>query len=216
MTSQEFEFENKKNILRQEAVGKEVERLRSVNRTQSQKIVKLRKALYFQIFFFISLMLVFLLKGMINFTGSSSNEDLKALEFKYSNLQKANTGLEDSLGEYKNKLNKIIDKNLEDRNENGLKFRVQIGAFKGINLKNYAENLVAISQETYDSINQYTIGVFKDYQKAKLFLEDVRKMGFNDSFIISTKNGKRIPVQQLSEEELYPNGKDSVLVKQSI
>ncbi len=216
MTSQEFEFENKRNILRQEAVGKEVDRLRKVNRNQSQKIVKLRKALYFQIFFFVSLLLVFLLKGMINFTGSSSDENFGALQLKYTDLQKANNILEDSLTVYKKKLDKIIDANLDERNETGLRFRVQIGAFKSINLKRFTENLVAINQETYDSINQYTIGIFRDYQKARLFLEDIKKMGFNDSFIISTKDGRRIPVQELSEEELYPKGKDSLLIKQTL
>ncbi len=208
MTSQEFEFENRKNLLRQEAVGKEVQRLRKVNRNQYQKITKLRKALYFLTFFFISLLLVFLLKGMIDFSGSSKNEQVKALELKYTDLQKANNMLEDSLSIYKSKLNQIIDHNIEVRDEKGLRFRVQIGAFKGLNLNNYTENLVAINQESYDSINQYTIGIFKDYQKAKLFLEDVRKLGFNDSFIISTKDGRRIPVQQLSKEELFPNLND--------
>ncbi len=216
MTSKEFEFENKKTILRQEAAGKEVDRLRRLNRNQSLKISKLRKALYFQIFFFVSLLLVFLLKGMINFSGSSSNEHFEALQLRYADLKNANHILEDSLLSYQSRLNKVLDKNLIDRNEKGLRFRVQIGAFKGISLKNYTENLVAINQETYDSINQYTIGVFKDYQKARFFLKDVQKMGFNDSFIISTKNGRRIPVQELTEDELYPNGKDSLLVQHSL
>ena len=38
-------------------------------------------------------------------------------------------------------------------------------------------------------------------------------MGFDDSFIISTKNGRRIPVEKLTDEELYPNGRDSVSLK---
>ncbi|MCW3784959.1 SPOR domain-containing protein [Plebeiibacterium sediminum] len=213
MTPQEFEFENRKHQLRQEASDKEVQRLRKVNRNQSHKITKLRKAMYFQMFFFVSLFLVFLLRGIIVFTGSSSNEDFKAYQLKYDDLQKVNSILEDSLKVYTSKLQSVVNQNLVERDENGLRFRVQIGAFKEINLRNYTTNLVAINQETYDSINQYTIGVFKDYQKARVFLEDIKKMGFNDSFIISTKNGRRIPIEKLTEEELYPNGKDSVSLK---
>ncbi len=213
MTPQEFEFENRKHQLRQEASDKEVQRLRKVNRNQSHKITKLRKAMYFQLFFFVSLFLVFLLRGMIVFSGASSDEEFKAYRLKYTDLQKANSVLEDSLTVYKTSLQNIIDQNVATRNEKGLRFRVQIGAYKEINLKDYTNNLVAINQETYDSINQYTIGVFKDYQKARVFLEDIKKMGFDDSFIISTKNGRRIPVEKLTDEELYPNGRDSVSLK---
>ncbi len=213
MTPQEFEFENRKHQLRQEASDKEVQRLRKVNRNQSHKITKLRKAMYFQLFFFVSLFLVFLIRGMIVFSGASSNEEFKAYQLKYADLQKANSVLEDSLIVYKTNLQNIIDQNVTTRNEKGLRFRVQIGAFKEINLKDYTANLVAINQETYDSINQYTIGVFKDYQKARVFLEDIKKMGFDDSFIISTKNGRRIPVEKLTDEELYPHGKDSLSVQ---
>ncbi len=213
MTPQEFEFENRRHQLRQEASNKEVNRLRKVSRNQSNKITKLRKAMYFQMFFFISLFLVFLLRGMIDFSGNSSNEEFKAFKLKYSDLQRSNNVLEDSLTMYKTSLYAVIDNNLTKRDEAGLRFRVQIGAFKEINLKDFTQNLVAINQETYDSINQYTIGVFRNYQKAKIFLEDIRKMGFNDSFIISTKNGRRIPVETLSEKELYPDGKDSIKVQ---
>ena len=97
---------------------------------------------------------------------------------KYTDLQKANSVLEDSLTVYKTSLQNIIDQNVATRNEKGLRFRVQIGAYKEINLKDYTNNLVAINQETYDSINQYTIGVFKDYQKARVFFGGYKKDGF--------------------------------------
>ena len=54
MTPQEIEHFNNKSKLRQEAIDKEVQRLRKINKTQSNKITNLRKALYFQLFFFVS------------------------------------------------------------------------------------------------------------------------------------------------------------------
>ena len=49
MTAQELEFENKKDKLRQEAVDREVQRLRKISRKQSGRITNLRKALYFHV-----------------------------------------------------------------------------------------------------------------------------------------------------------------------
>ncbi len=208
MTPQEIEHQNIKNKLRQEAVGKEVQRLRSVNKRQSTKITNLRKALYFQLFFFVSLISVFLLKGMINFTGSDSDDEFEAFKLKYNDLVKVNRNLDDSLVQMHNTLEHLVDKNIKERDEDGLKFRVQIGAFKEINLKDFKNNLVSINQQTYDSINQYTIGVFRDYQKALLFLDNIKNMGFDDSFIISTKNGRRIQLKDLSKEELGIESED--------
>jgi len=202
MTPQEIEHFNNKSKLRQEAIDKEVQRLRKINKTQSNKITNLRKALYFQLFFFVSLIAIFIIKGMISFKSTSSSEEFEAYKLKYDDLQKANNTLDDSLDLYRNKLSSIISNNLETRNESGIKFRVQIGAFKEINLSDFEDNLVAINQEKYDSINQYTIGEFNNYAKAQLFLEDIKRMGFNDSFIISTKNGRRIPIEKLTKEEL--------------
>lgn len=207
MTPQEIEHQNIKDKLRKEAIDKEVHRLKDLNRKQSQRISNLRKTLYFLILFFITLTLILVTKGIINFSGSQDEKELESFELKYKQLKSENISLNDSLNQYKKQLNAVLDKNMNERNEKGLKFRVQIGAFKEINLKNFTSNLVAINQESYDSINQYTVGIFTDYSKAKIFLADIKRMGFNDSFIISTKNGRRIPIEKLSEEDLYPNGK---------
>ncbi len=208
MTPQDIEHQDIKNKLRQQAVDKEVQRLRSVNKRQSTKITNLRKALYFQLFFFVSLISIFLLKGMINFTGSDSDDEFEAFKLKYNDLVKVNKNLDDSLVQMQNTLEYLVDKNTTERGEDGLKFRVQIGAFKEIDLKDFKNNLVSINQETYDSINQYTVGVFRDYQKALLFLGDIKNMGFDDSFIISTKNGRRIQLKDLSKEELGIESED--------
>lgn len=200
MTPQEIEHLNWKEKMRQEAVDKEVFRLRNINKKQSIKITNLRKSLYFQAFFFISLFSILLLKGMISFSDKKSTKEFDAINNKYNKLVLLQHSLNDSLTQYKNKFNSVLDKNRIERDENGLRFRVQIGAFKEIDLNNYKNNLVAINQESYDSINQYTLGIFRNYEKALVFWEDIKKMGFNDSFIISTKNGRRIPLEKLRKE----------------
>ncbi|GAF01656.1 hypothetical protein [Saccharicrinis fermentans] len=200
MTAQELEFENKKDKLRLEAVDKEIQRLRKMSRKQSAKITNLRKALYFQAFFFVSLLGVFLLRGMISFSGNtSSKQEIASLTEKYEELTSKQNSLHTTLALYKDSLNKITNLNKEKRNESGYKYRIQIGAFKEIDLNDYSANLVAINQETYDSIYQYTLGIFEDYEKALVFWHNIKKMGFADSFIMATKDGRRIPLEHLPE-----------------
>ncbi|MGQ1785872.1 hypothetical protein [Saccharicrinis sp. GN24d3] len=211
MTAQELEFESKKDKLRLEAVDKELQRLRKISRKQSGKITNLRKSLYFQAFFFVSLFGVLLLRGMIDFSGnSSSNKQIDSLVEKYNELSKRQSALSTTLVLYRDSLNKMVDQNKIDRNETGYKYRVQIGAFKEINLNDYSANLVTINQETYDSIYQYTLGMFDEYEKALGFWNNIKKMGFNDSFIIATKDGRRIPLEQLPPEIKKENDSISI------
>jgi len=203
MTTQEFEFESKKDKLRIEAFEKETQRLRNVSRRQSAKITNLRKAVLFMAFFFVSLLVVLLLKGMVNFSGDTmvkSNIQTDSLRIEQKQLLEKNQSLSTTLALYRDSLNKIVDKNIAQRGEAGYKYRVQIGAFKEINLNDYSINLATINQETYDSIFQYTLGIFDDYQKAVEFWDNIKKMGFNDSFIIATKDGRRIPLTQLPQD----------------
>ncbi len=197
MTSQEAEHHIHQNKLRQEAIDKEVLRLKTINKKQSAKISNLRKSIYFLLIFFICLITIFFLKGMINLSGSGykkENAKLQELVEEKNNIQ---ASLHDSIELYKNKYNEIINHNINARNESGIRFKVQIGAFKKINLQNFEENLVTITQEKYDSINQYTLGDFKDYEKAKEFNEIVKSMGFKDAFVATTKNGKRVPIESV-------------------
>lgn len=203
MTTQEIEFESKKDKLRIDAFNKETQRLRNVSRKQSAKITNLRKAVIFQAFFFVSLLVVFFLKGMVNFsaeTAAKSDIRTDSLRMQHKQLSETNQSLSATLALYRDSLNKIVDKNIAQRGEAGYKYRVQIGAFKEIDLNDYAVNLAAINQETYDSIFQYTLGVFDDYEKAVEFWDNIKKMGFTDSFIIATKDGRRIPLTQLPQE----------------
>ena len=202
MISQEFEFESKKDKLRIEAFEKETQRLRNVSRKQSAKITNLRKAVLFLTFFFISLLFVLFLKGMVNFSSETlamSDIQTDSLRIEQKQLSEKNKSLSATLALYRDSLNKIVDKNIAQRGEAGYKYRIQIGAFKEINLNDYSINLATINQETYDSIFQYTLGIFDDYQKAVEFWDNIKKMGFTDSFIIATKDGRRINLNQIQD-----------------
>ena len=61
-----------------------------------------------------------------------------------------------------------------------------IGAlgFKGV------ENV--ISYKGNDGLTRYTTGSFSDYEKAVSYMYEMRARGFDDAFIVTYKNGKRI------------------------
>ncbi|SMO62650.1 hypothetical protein SAMN06265379_103458 [Saccharicrinis carchari] len=200
MTTQELEFESKKDKMRLKAVDKEVRRLRNINRKQSAKLTKLRKALLFQAFFFISLLLVLLVKGMINFSGNTQEDGINPLTEQYNQLLAQQRIQSATLNLYRDSLSNIKNENLVERGESGYKYRIQIGAFKEIDLTEFADNLGTINQETYDSIYQYTLGKFDEYEKALEFWSNIKNMGFADSFIVATKDGRRVPLHHLPAE----------------
>jgi uncharacterized coiled-coil DUF342 family protein len=82
----------------------------------------------------------------------------------------------------------------------GVVFKVQIGAFKNKDLSKYLEASNNFSGETDDSgLKQYTLGLFKDYWEADTFKKYLREMGVKDAWIVSYKDGKRVPIKDVLE-----------------
>lgn len=95
---------------------------------------------------------------------------------------KANSGSSSSGGN--------IDENV------GVVFKVQIGAYKEINLGE--DNSSSFNAEKGD-LNKYTIGVFKDYWEADTFKKYVREMGVKDAWIVSYRDGERVDIKEVLE-----------------
>lgn len=82
----------------------------------------------------------------------------------------------------------------------GIVFKVQIGAFKSKNLTKYLEASNNFSGETDDKgLKQYTLGVFTDYWDADTFKKYLREMGVKDAWIVSFKDGQRVPIKDVLE-----------------
>lgn len=78
----------------------------------------------------------------------------------------------------------------------GVVFKVQIGAYKGINLAD--DNSKSFGAEKSD-LNRYTIGVFKDYWEADTFKKYMREMGVKDAWIVSYRDGQRVDIKEVLE-----------------
>lgn len=82
----------------------------------------------------------------------------------------------------------------------GIVFKVQIGAFKLKNLEKYIENNPNFSGESgSDGTNKYTIGIFRDYWEADTFKKYLREMGVKDAWIVSYKDGQRVDIKDVLE-----------------
>jgi hypothetical protein len=81
----------------------------------------------------------------------------------------------------------------------GIFFEVQLGAFKDFNLDQYLKNLSAIRQEKYDDKTKIVLGKFRSFNRALLFENDMKRMGFNEAFIVGRVNGKVVPYQEALE-----------------
>ena len=81
----------------------------------------------------------------------------------------------------------------------GVVFKVQVGAFKQKDLTKFAEGNENFSAEKDGDINKYTLGVFRDYYEADAFKKYLREMGVKDAWIVSFKDGARVPIKDVLE-----------------
>lgn len=80
----------------------------------------------------------------------------------------------------------------------GVIFKVQLGAFKQKDLKKY-DNSPNFSAEDESGLQKYTIGVFRDYWEADTFKKYLREMGVKDAWVVSYKDGVRVPIKDVLE-----------------
>ena len=50
-----------------------------------------------------------------------------------------------------------------------------------------------------DGLMRYTLGVFRDYWEADTFKKYMREMGVSDAWIISYRDGVRVPIKEVLE-----------------
>ncbi len=101
-----------------------------------------------------------------------------------------------------------VDEKLPD----GLFFRVQIGAFKNQISADRFSGLAPIGAEnTPSGLVRYQVGMFNKYQTANAVKNDLRKLKYNDAFVVAYRDGKRISLAEALDtlrktgEDVTPN-----------
>ncbi len=81
--------------------------------------------------------------------------------------------------------------------EDGLSFRVQIGAFRTQLPNNTFKGLTPLNGETTpNGYYRYTAGDFRKIEGANAVKNDLRKLGYRDAFVVAYLNGKRISASE--------------------
>ncbi|MEQ9439079.1 MAG: Ezrin/radixin/moesin family protein [Cyclobacteriaceae bacterium] len=82
----------------------------------------------------------------------------------------------------------------------GLVFRVQIGAYQNQDLSNYDTSENFTEETTDDGTQRYTLGNFRDYWEADKFKKYLRAMGVKDAWIVPYRDGGRVPIKDVLED----------------
>ncbi len=83
--------------------------------------------------------------------------------------------------------------------QKGIVFKVQLGAYKkkeDLSKYNNSPNFKASNE---DGLQKVTLGVFRDYWEADKFKKFLREMGAKEAWIVSYKDGQRVPIKDVLE-----------------
>lgn len=87
----------------------------------------------------------------------------------------------------------------------GVVFKVQVGAFRKMDLKKYAESSKEFSEEGMEELRKYVIGNFRNYEDANVLKRYLREMGVNDAWIVPYRDGQRVPLKEVLDTNKASN-----------
>lgn len=87
----------------------------------------------------------------------------------------------------------------------GVVFKVQVGAFRKIDLSKYAKTAKDFSQEEGEELRKYIIGNFRNYEDANVLKRYLREMGVEDAWIVPYRDNKRVPLKEVLAIEKVSN-----------
>ena len=84
--------------------------------------------------------------------------------------------------------------------DQGLVFKVQIGAFKDIDLTSFFEGNPQLSGWTNeDGTQRINFGMFRDYWTADTLKKHLRNLGVKDAWVVPFQDGKRVDLKEVLE-----------------
>ncbi len=86
----------------------------------------------------------------------------------------------------------------------GVVFKVQVGAFRKMDLDKYAKSSKEFSQEGMEDLRKYVIGNFRNYEDANVLKRYLREMGVQDAWIVPYRDSKRVPLKDVLEVGKQP------------
>ena len=129
---------------------------------------------------------------------SAKDGQVKQLEEKVRKLQQDLTQAQASPTEQPQ--NVPMASSEDQQYDQGLVFRVQIGAWQNQDLAAYDTSENFRDENGPENMQMYTLGNFRDYWEADKFKKYLRKMGVRDAWIVPYENGERRPIKDVLEQ----------------
>ena len=129
---------------------------------------------------------------------STKDGQVKQLEEKVRKLQQDLTQAQASPSEQPQ--NVPMASGEDQQYDQGLVFRVQIGAWQNQDLAAYDTSENFRDENGPENMQMYTLGNFRDYWEADKFKKYLRKMGVRDAWIVPYENGERRPIKDVLEQ----------------
>jgi len=141
---------------------------------------------------------------------SELQTQVTSLESEKLSLENKNAELQNEVSQVKKKLEEAGEQQkveqyttYEGAASKGIIYKVQVGAFKGLDLRNYIGKHKNFSGEVgEDGLMRYNLGEFRDYWEADKFKKYLRDMGVKGAWISSYKDGKRVDIKEALEGTL--------------
>lgn len=140
------------------------------------------------------------------------NEQLSKLKGETSRLQeelddktKALQALKEKHGqleeEYKSVMMEKAHEELHAENwEEGVVFRVQIGALTEAEYNREIPSGFSMDVEHKDDLQRMVLGYYRDYEEANTFKKLMRKLGVRTAWIVPYRDGERVPLKEVLDQ----------------
>ncbi len=128
-----------------------------------------------------------------------AQNQLEAKNDEISDLKSKNKSLQARITQMQNEKPKSIPGFAVGNPNEGIVFKVQIGAFKNKDLSKFIDNNPNFSGDEEGGMKKYSIGIFRDYWEADAFKKYLREMGVKDAWIVSYKDGQRVDIKDVLE-----------------
>ena len=114
-----------------------------------------------------------------------------------SQIQNENRALRDQLTDAQAQLATVTQQMQASSDNYGTWYRVQIGAFEQRKVDNSLETTDKLSLETQNDVQKTALGRFRNYDDAKKLQTHLKSIGLKDAWIVTYKDGVRVPIESV-------------------
>lgn len=114
-----------------------------------------------------------------------------------SQIQAENLSLQNEMANLQDQLATVTQQMQASSDDYGVWFRVQIGAYEEGHIDKSLETTKELSLEERNKLQKVALGRFRKYEDAKQLQKQLQAKGLKDAWIVSYKDGARVPIEEV-------------------